>query len=177
MDTILGMDWMNRNGKILDISSRAVELNSPILGNSTLYLPFRECINSCAFAMKDINLEDIPVVCEYADVFLDDLPGMPLDRALTEAVFLPTSVNQKKIKKKQKARQAHPGPAKAHRRRAPSPSITTAEAEREREKERERERKERRGTAGYGRGRRKLRVWSLYISSQHMGSNGPLGLG
>jgi len=80
MDIILGMDWMNRHGAILDISSRAIELNSLILGNPTLYLPFRECINSCAFAMKDINIEDISVVCEYADVFPDDLPGMPPDR-------------------------------------------------------------------------------------------------
>jgi hypothetical protein len=29
---------------------------------------------------KKIALEDIPVVCEYPDIFLDDLPGMPLDR-------------------------------------------------------------------------------------------------
>ena len=79
MDIILGMDWMNQYGAILDISSRAIELNSPILGNSTLYLPFRECINTCAFTMKDLNIEDIPVVCEYTDVFPDDLPGMPLD--------------------------------------------------------------------------------------------------
>jgi hypothetical protein len=26
------------------------------------------------------NLEDIPVACEFPDVFLEDLPGMPLDR-------------------------------------------------------------------------------------------------
>ena len=77
IDIILGMDWMNRHGAILDISSRAIELNSPILGNSTLYLSTQECINSCAFAMKDININDIPVVCEYADVFPEDLPGMP----------------------------------------------------------------------------------------------------
>jgi hypothetical protein len=74
------MDWMNRHGAILDISSRAIELNSPVFGNSTLYLSTRECINSCAFAMKDINIKDIPVVCEYADVFPEDLPGMPPDR-------------------------------------------------------------------------------------------------
>jgi hypothetical protein len=80
MDIILGMDWMNRHGAILDISSRAIELNSPTHGNFTLYLPSGECMNSCAFAMKDINIEDIPVVCEYADVFPDDLPGMPPDR-------------------------------------------------------------------------------------------------
>ena len=29
--------------------------------------------------MKDVRIEDIAVVCEYADVFLDDLPGMPPD--------------------------------------------------------------------------------------------------
>jgi len=29
--------------------------------------------------MKDVRIEDIPVVCEYADVFSDDLPGMPPD--------------------------------------------------------------------------------------------------
>ena len=74
IDIILGMDWMTRHGAIFDISSRAIELNSPFLGNYTLYLPSRECINSCAFSMKDIL-----VVCEYTDVFLDDLPGMPPD--------------------------------------------------------------------------------------------------
>jgi hypothetical protein len=26
------------------------------------------------------NLEDIPVACEFTDVFLEDLPGIPLDR-------------------------------------------------------------------------------------------------
>ena len=69
MDVILGMEWMNRHGAVLDISSRAIELNSPTYGNSVLYLPHQECINSCAYAMKDVRIEDIPVVCEYADVF------------------------------------------------------------------------------------------------------------
>jgi hypothetical protein len=30
--------------------------------------------------MEGVEPEDIPVVCEFADVFLDDLPGMPPDR-------------------------------------------------------------------------------------------------
>jgi hypothetical protein len=30
--------------------------------------------------MMDLKIEDIPVVYEYTDVFLDDLPGMPPDR-------------------------------------------------------------------------------------------------
>jgi len=30
--------------------------------------------------MEGIKLDDIPIVCEYADVFSDDLSGLPLDR-------------------------------------------------------------------------------------------------
>jgi hypothetical protein len=37
-------------------------------------------INSCVYAIEGIKLEDIPVVCEYLDVFPDDLPGMPPDK-------------------------------------------------------------------------------------------------
>ena len=71
---------MSRHGPIQISLPEPIELNSPIFGNSILYLPQQECINSCAFAMKDIRLEDIPVVNEYADVFSDDLPRMPSDR-------------------------------------------------------------------------------------------------
>ena len=38
--------------------------------------------------MRDIKLEDIPVVCEYADVFPDDLPGMPPDRDIEFVIEL-----------------------------------------------------------------------------------------
>jgi len=57
MDIILGMDWMTLHRVTLDVSSRAIEKNSPKYGATTLYLPFRECINSCAFAMIETKLE------------------------------------------------------------------------------------------------------------------------
>jgi hypothetical protein len=77
---ILGVDWMTRHGVTLDLSSRAVEINSPTQGATALYLPFRECTNSCALIEVRSEIEEIPVACEYTDVFLDDLPGMPPDR-------------------------------------------------------------------------------------------------
>jgi hypothetical protein len=49
MDIILGMDWMTRRRVTLHIPSRAVEINSPTQGASILYLPFRECTNTCIF--------------------------------------------------------------------------------------------------------------------------------
>jgi hypothetical protein len=39
-----------------------------------------ENTNPCSYAVVATQLEDIPVVCEYPDVFPDDLPGIPPDR-------------------------------------------------------------------------------------------------
>jgi hypothetical protein len=48
-----------------------------ILG--TLILPSPGSTQSCAFSMTELPLKKIPVVCEYADVFPDELLGMPPD--------------------------------------------------------------------------------------------------
>jgi hypothetical protein len=82
MDILLGMDWMTRHRVSLDISSRAMEIDSPDHDTTILYFPQRECNNSCAYAVEGIKLKDIPIVCEYLDVFPEDLPGMPPDRIL-----------------------------------------------------------------------------------------------
>jgi hypothetical protein len=38
--------------------------------------------------MTELPLKKIPVVCEYADVFPDELPGMPPDRDIDFAIEL-----------------------------------------------------------------------------------------
>jgi hypothetical protein len=88
MDILLGMDWMTRHRVSLDISSRAVEIDSPDHETTILYLPQRECNNSCAYAIEGIKLKDIPIVCEYPDIFPDDLPGMPPDRDIEFVIEL-----------------------------------------------------------------------------------------
>jgi hypothetical protein len=80
MDVILGMEWMNQHKVILDILDRVVEINSPTFGHTTLYLPFKDGTDSCAYVTIISPLNEIPVVCEYPDVFPDELPGMPPDR-------------------------------------------------------------------------------------------------
>jgi hypothetical protein len=80
VDIILGMDWISKHKVLLDISSRVIEIESPHNGATTLYLPQQECFYSCVYATTDIKLKDIPIVCEYPDVFPDDLPRMPPDR-------------------------------------------------------------------------------------------------
>jgi hypothetical protein len=80
IDVILGTNWMTEHRVLLDISSRVIEIDSPYQGATTLYLPQQEYPHSCAYAITNIKIKDIPVVCEYPDVFPDDLPGMPRDR-------------------------------------------------------------------------------------------------
>jgi hypothetical protein len=80
LDVILGMNWLTQHQVVLDIATRIVEIHSPTSGHTTLYLSQVEGINPCSYAAVTIQLEDIPVVCEYPDVFPDDLPGMPPDR-------------------------------------------------------------------------------------------------
>jgi hypothetical protein len=80
IDVILGTNWMTEHRVLLNISSRVIEIDSPHQGATTLYLPQQEYLHSCTYAITDIKVEDIPVVCEYPDVFPDDLPGMPPDR-------------------------------------------------------------------------------------------------
>jgi hypothetical protein len=80
MDVILGMDWMTQHKVVLDVSDRVLEINSPTVGHTTLYLPFKDGTDSCAYVTIISPLDEIPVVCEYPDVFPDELPGMPPNR-------------------------------------------------------------------------------------------------
>jgi hypothetical protein len=73
---------------VLDVPSRIVEVNSPICGSFTLFLPSQDSTQSCAFAMTELPLKKIPVVCEYADVFPNELPGMPPDRDIEFGIEL-----------------------------------------------------------------------------------------
>jgi uncharacterized membrane protein YvlD (DUF360 family) len=79
VDIILGTNWMIVHQIVLDVASRIVEVNSPICGSFTLILPGQGSTQSCAFSMMELPLKKIPVVCEYVDVFPDELPGMPPD--------------------------------------------------------------------------------------------------
>jgi hypothetical protein len=74
------MDWMTRHKVVLGISGRVVAVNSPTIGYTTLYLPFKDSADPCAYVTITSHLDEIPVVCEYSNVFQDELPSMPLDR-------------------------------------------------------------------------------------------------
>jgi hypothetical protein len=82
IDVILGMSWNKWHKAVLDISARLVHLNSPVYRKVTLHLPAISRIKASLHHVVERRLEDIHVVRVFSDVFPDDLPGMPPERAI-----------------------------------------------------------------------------------------------
>jgi hypothetical protein len=82
IDVILGMSWMKLYKAILDIAARLVHLNSPVYGKVILHLPAIARFKASLHHMVERKLEEIHVVREFPDVFPDDLPRMPPERAI-----------------------------------------------------------------------------------------------
>jgi hypothetical protein len=88
VDIVLGTDWLSRHQVEIDIAARGIEIHSPTGGEITLYLPNQGYTRSCAFALIESPVERIPVVCEYPDVFPNEMPGMPPNRDIEFAIEL-----------------------------------------------------------------------------------------
>jgi hypothetical protein len=88
VDIILGANWMTLHQVVLDVANHIMEINSLFCGNFTLILSSQSSTQSGAFSMTESPLKKIPMVCENADVFPDELPGMPPDQDIEFAIKL-----------------------------------------------------------------------------------------
>jgi hypothetical protein len=73
---------MKAHRAVLDIVGRLVQLDSLMYGKVILHLPMISRIKASLHHMVELKLEDIHVIREYSDVFPDELPGMPPERAI-----------------------------------------------------------------------------------------------
>jgi hypothetical protein len=73
---------MNLHKVILDISVRLVCMNSLVYGKVTLHVSAISRIKASLHHMVERKIEEFHVVQEFSDVFADDLPGMPHERAI-----------------------------------------------------------------------------------------------
>ena len=78
---ILGMKWMSAHGVIIDTTYRTVELREP-KGDDTFIVPLPRSfdLHNLSCAIQTTTLFDILVVCDFPNVFPDELPGLPSDR-------------------------------------------------------------------------------------------------
>ena len=78
---ILGMKWMSSHGMLIDTLTRVVMLKDPSKQEGFLVQLPRGINLSCAANVVQAKaIADIPIVCDFLDVFLDDLPELPSDR-------------------------------------------------------------------------------------------------
>jgi hypothetical protein len=85
IDVVLGMGWLGKfNGEIW-YATKLVLLTS-LDGEQIEFVP---SVEGCSVnQMNGKSLEDIKVVCDYPDVFPDELPGMPPDREIEFVIDL-----------------------------------------------------------------------------------------
>ncbi|WVZ58342.1 hypothetical protein U9M48_008621 [Paspalum notatum var. saurae] len=77
IDIILGMNWMTENNAVLDIGSRTVQIRSNVSGK---ILRVHKHIEPLVYATELTEIIKIPVVCDFPDVFPEELPGLSPDR-------------------------------------------------------------------------------------------------
>jgi hypothetical protein len=76
-------------GVVIDVGGRSNSLKEPIgEGTFQVILPQRLDLASTTCAVQTTLLVKILVVCEFSDVFPDELPGLPPDREVEFAIEL-----------------------------------------------------------------------------------------
>jgi hypothetical protein len=81
IDVILGMNWLAQHKAILNTDLRTIKF-SHVHEEVLLSIPIAVLAKPFGRVYEAIipEIQDIPVVCEFLDVFPEDLPGLPLER-------------------------------------------------------------------------------------------------
>ncbi|KAL0536373.1 hypothetical protein IC582_025320 [Cucumis melo] len=82
-DVILGMDWLAANHASIDCSRKEVAFNPPSMVSFTF-----KGEGSRSLPQVDVSLSSEPVVRDYPDVFLEELPGLPPHREVEFVIEL-----------------------------------------------------------------------------------------
>ena len=83
------MNWLRVYRIVLDLKRRSVELRLPSFEDRmSLLVPSDPVLPVVAHAEASPDLTPIPVVCEFLDVFPEDLPGLPPDREVEFSIDL-----------------------------------------------------------------------------------------
>src|SRR3954462_13215264 len=82
------MDWLSKQNAVLDCKAKSVKLTHSS-GQTIKYTSPSSRTQVQSLNMLPLpDLEDIPVVCDFPDVFPEELPGMPPDSAVEFIVDL-----------------------------------------------------------------------------------------
>jgi hypothetical protein len=80
IDVILGIDYLAKYDGVLSYAKRMVTLTSPQGERIEVNVSMPAATEAMVNQSKEKSLEHIRIVCEYPDIFLEELPCMPPDR-------------------------------------------------------------------------------------------------
>jgi hypothetical protein len=84
---ILGMDWLSLHDGYIGCADKLVHLTNPD-GVQVACHTWESGPDPMVFSMEAKTLEEVPVVDEYPEVFLEELPGMSPDRDIEFIIVL-----------------------------------------------------------------------------------------
>jgi hypothetical protein len=73
------MGWLTLHKGVISCSPRYVEITH-LSGRVIRCEPHQKKTNALMSALEDKSVEEVPIVCEYPNVFPEELLGMPPDR-------------------------------------------------------------------------------------------------
>ena len=107
-DLILGLDWLSKHRAIIDCDKKMLVLKCSNLSEVIVHSTRSKLVSNIISAMKarrflrkgceaflalvldskrgHVNLEDIPMINEFLDVFLEELPSLPPNREVDLAI-------------------------------------------------------------------------------------------
>ena len=99
IDVILGMNWLVKYEAILDCAAKSVTLTHPSGDTIRYWSPLAWPPSACSQFSPEIELNamevqtppeihELWVVCDFPDVFPEELPGMPPDRSVEFVIEL-----------------------------------------------------------------------------------------
>jgi hypothetical protein len=76
IDVILGMDWLTKHRGNIVCAERTITVTNHLGEMVTCHIQ-SSLPDSIIHNLKVESLEQIPVIKEYPDIFLEELPGLP----------------------------------------------------------------------------------------------------
>jgi hypothetical protein len=88
INVILGIGYLTKYDGVISCAKRMVTLTSPQGEKIKVKVSMPAVAEAMVNQLEEKSLEHIKIVCEYPDVFLEELPGMPPDRDIKFSVEL-----------------------------------------------------------------------------------------
>jgi hypothetical protein len=88
IDVVLGIDYLIKYDGVISCAKRMVTLTSPQGERIEVNVSMLATTEAMVNQLEEKSLEHIKIVCEYPDVFPEELPGMPPDRDIEFSIEL-----------------------------------------------------------------------------------------